>query len=85
MSLARLQAIPHEYRSCTVEAQRTAGDERCEVEVPTEKSLEELAADFKTTPAILAKVNDRPDREPVRPGNMRILLVPEKPVSTDVE
>jgi ABC-type glycerol-3-phosphate transport system substrate-binding protein len=74
---ARLQEIPREYIPCAVVAKKTARAGRCEVEVQTEKSFEVLARDFNTTPAILAKVNGRRDREPVSPANMQILLVPK--------
>jgi trehalose transport system substrate-binding protein len=74
---ARLQEIPREYIPCAVVAKKTARAGGCEVEVQTEKSFEVLARDFKTTPAILAKVNGRRDREPVSPANMQILLVPK--------
>jgi rubredoxin len=76
---ARLREIPREYSRCDVVFKKTAGEERCEVEVQTEKSFKDLADDLKTTPAILAKVNGRDDWEPVSPKNMQILLVP-KPV-----
>jgi hypothetical protein len=72
-----LQEIPREYIPCAVVAKKTARAGRCEVEVQTEKSFEVLARDFNTTPAILAKVNGRRDREPVSPANMQILLVPK--------
>jgi hypothetical protein len=76
---ARLREIPREYIACAVVRKKTAREGHCEVEVQTEKSFEELAHDFNTTPAILAKVNGRDDWEPVSPKNMQILLVP-KPV-----
>jgi ABC-type glycerol-3-phosphate transport system substrate-binding protein len=73
----RLQQIPREYMPCEVVLKKTAREGPCEVEVPTEKSFEELAHDFQTTPAILAKVNGRTDWKPVSPTNMKVLLVPK--------
>jgi ABC-type glycerol-3-phosphate transport system substrate-binding protein len=74
---ARLREIPREYIPCAVVRKKTARDGRCEVEVQTEKSFEQLAYEFKTTPAILAKVNGRDNWEPVSPKNMQTLLVPK--------
>jgi hypothetical protein len=79
---ARLREIPREYIACAVVRKKTGRAGGCEVEVQTEKSFEELAHDFNTTPAILAKVNGRDDWEPVSPKNIQILLVP-KPVPRD--
>jgi trehalose transport system substrate-binding protein len=76
---ARLREIPREYIACAVVRKKTGREGGCEVEVQTEKSFEELAHDFNTTPTILAKVNGRDDWEPVSPKNIQILLVP-KPV-----
>jgi ABC-type glycerol-3-phosphate transport system substrate-binding protein len=73
----RLQEIPREYMACAVVPKKTARKGSCEVEVQTEKSFEELARDFQTTPTILAKINGRNDWQPVSPKNMKILLVPK--------
>jgi len=75
--VARLQEIPREYIPCAVVREKTARDGRCELEVPTEKSFKDLAHDFKTTPAMLAKVNGRDELEPVSPKTMHILLMPK--------
>jgi hypothetical protein len=69
-----LKKIPREYIRC---------EEGCPVAVQDQdketNSFEALAHDFKTTPAILTKVNGRGDWEPESPKNMKTLLVP-KPV-----
>ena len=77
---ARLRKIPREFIPCEVVLKKTSREGRCEVEIQTEKSFEELARDFGTTPAISAKVNGRNDWKPVSPKNMKILLVPKQPL-----
>jgi trehalose transport system substrate-binding protein len=75
--VARLREAAREYIPCAVVRVKTAGDGQCEVEVQTKKSFTALAHEFKTTPAILAKVNGRGEREFVDPETIPILLVPK--------
>ena len=77
--VARLRELAREYIPCAVVRVKTARDGHCEVEVQTTKSFTDLAHEFKTTPAILAKVNGRGERESVSPEQMHILLVPQPP------
>jgi hypothetical protein len=67
---ARLQKIQGEYISCK---------ERCPAVVhdqDKENFFKDLAREFKTTLEILAKVNGRPNLDPVSRQNLEYLLVP---------
>jgi hypothetical protein len=75
---ATLKEIPLTYEACEVVLKKTGRPETCEVEVPTEKSFEELGQEFNTQANILAKVNGRGESDPVSHKNMQFLLVPEK-------
>jgi hypothetical protein len=78
-----LRAIPREYMACEVVPVKPLGAEVCQVRVPEEISLKDLAPvlgshfGFNIDPAHLAKVNGRRELEPVSPKNMQILLVPK--------
>jgi hypothetical protein len=75
---ARLRKIPREFTRCEVGANKITGDEPCEgVQEQTTLAITDLAQVFKTTPAILAKVNGRGELDPVSPETMRTLLVPK--------
>jgi hypothetical protein len=79
----QLNAIPREYLACRVVREKPPGAEGCQVPVPKEISLKDLAPvlgshfGFNIDPVHLAKVNGRRELEPVSPKNMQILLVPK--------
>jgi ABC-type glycerol-3-phosphate transport system substrate-binding protein len=75
----QLQKIQKVARCPVVARALSPSDESCEP-LTIGRSLEGLAPDFNTTPAMLAKLNGRGESALVSPENMQILLVP-KPAS----